>query len=129
MLRRTFELETDHKPLEVIFKPESRPCARIERWLLRLQSFKFVVKYRKGKGNIADPLSRLLPDKEEYSLDEESTFLVGAIMQSAAIDIQELEDVVKKDEELEKLRNSLQTNVCVEPDIKAYTANFLILLQ
>lgn len=26
-----FELETDHKPLEVIFKPESHPCPRIER--------------------------------------------------------------------------------------------------
>lgn len=28
---RTFELETDHKPLEAIFQPTSRPCARVER--------------------------------------------------------------------------------------------------
>lgn len=57
LLGRKFELETDHKPLEAIFKPTSRPCPRIERWVLRLQSFTFVVKYRKGNSNIADPLS------------------------------------------------------------------------
>lgn len=54
---RTFELETDHKPLEAIFQPTSRPCARVERWVLRLQSFSFVIKYRKGSSNVADPLS------------------------------------------------------------------------
>lgn len=36
-----FELVTDHKPLETIFKPTSKLPARIERWVLRLQSFKF----------------------------------------------------------------------------------------
>lgn len=56
---RTFELITDHKPLEVIFGPRSKPCARIERWVLRLQSYKYIVKYQPGKSNIADPLSRL----------------------------------------------------------------------
>ncbi len=32
-----FDLITDHKLLEVIFGPKSRPYARIERWVLRLQ--------------------------------------------------------------------------------------------
>ncbi|CAK1554366.1 unnamed protein product [Leptosia nina] len=40
---KEFELVTDHKPLEVIFGPKSKPCARIERWVLRLQSYKFKV--------------------------------------------------------------------------------------
>lgn len=35
-----FELVTDHKPLEAIFKPTSKPPARIERWVLRLQALK-----------------------------------------------------------------------------------------
>lgn len=39
-----FELETDHQALESIFGPNSRPCARIERWVLRLQSFRFKVR-------------------------------------------------------------------------------------
>lgn len=40
LIGRRFELETDHKPLETIFGPASRPCPRIERWVLRLQSFR-----------------------------------------------------------------------------------------
>lgn len=38
-----FELETDHRPLETLFTATSRPTARIERWMLRLQAFKFKV--------------------------------------------------------------------------------------
>lgn len=50
---RTFELVTDYKALEIIFSPKSKPCARIERWVLRLQSYKFKVVYKSGKNNIA----------------------------------------------------------------------------
>ena len=50
-----FELYTDHKPLETIYLP----CARIGRWILRLQPYKFKIKYLPGGQNIADPLSRL----------------------------------------------------------------------
>ena len=31
-----FELETDRKPLEVIYSSKSQPSARIERWVLQL---------------------------------------------------------------------------------------------
>lgn len=63
-----FELGTDHKPLVAIFKPKSKLPARIERWLLRLQVFRFTIKYKSGKSNIADPLSRL------YKLESDGTF-------------------------------------------------------
>ena len=54
-----FTLYTDHKALKVIFSnPVSRPPARIERWLLRLQQYQFRVKYKQGSQNPADFLSR-----------------------------------------------------------------------
>ena len=40
---RSFELETDHKLLELIYSRTSKPCARIERWVLRLQGYDFKV--------------------------------------------------------------------------------------
>ena len=52
-----FTLLTDHKPLETICSTSSRNSARIERWVLRLQPYKFRVQYIPGKQNIADFLS------------------------------------------------------------------------
>lgn len=76
-----FELETDHKPLEAIFKPTSKPPARIERWLLRLQAFKFKVVYKPGKLNIADPLSRLCTFEKENSFDAEGEFHIFRVVE------------------------------------------------
>ena len=54
-----FVLHTDHKPLELIYSnPVSRPTARIERWMLRLQEYDFKVVYKSGAENPADFLSR-----------------------------------------------------------------------
>ena len=62
-----FDLVTNHKPLEVIYGPRSKPYARIERWVLRLQPYDFRIIYSLGPGNIADPLSRLLRSRNEVS--------------------------------------------------------------
>ncbi|VDI42407.1 Hypothetical predicted protein [Mytilus galloprovincialis] len=40
---KEFILVTDHKPLEVIYSPKSKPPARIERWAMRLQPYTFKV--------------------------------------------------------------------------------------
>lgn len=82
---RSFELITDHKALEVIFSPKSKPCARIERWVLRLQSYRYKVVYRTGKNNIADPLSRLVEfEQTSESFDEENEQYVRSITSLAA---------------------------------------------
>ena len=50
---------TDHKALEAIFdNPKSKPSARIEQWILRLQPYNFRVIYKSGLTNEADYLSR-----------------------------------------------------------------------
>ncbi|XP_069792257.1 uncharacterized protein [Narcine bancroftii] len=56
---------------------KSKPCARIERWVLRLQQYKYRVVHIAGKAKVADPLSRLLKDgcpqsKSELETEAES---------------------------------------------------------
>ena len=54
-----FRLVIDHKPLETISgNPGSKPSARIECWVLRLQPDSFKVEYRAGDENHADYMSR-----------------------------------------------------------------------
>ena len=62
-----FTLITDHKPLEIIYgNVNSKPPARIERLVLRLQRYSFSVLYKPGKNNPADFLSRH-PSSESIS--------------------------------------------------------------
>lgn len=63
MSGESFELETDHKLLEPIHSRSSKPCARIERSVLCLQGYDFVVVNLQGKANIADALWRQLFEK------------------------------------------------------------------
>lgn len=107
--RKSFDLVTDHKPLEVIFGPNSRPCARIERWVMRLNSYSYKVVYRPGKNNIADPLSRLCPpgDKE---FDENSEHYVNFVAQNAvpsSMSLTEIAAASRADEELLAIKRAL----------------------
>lgn len=43
LLGKRFVLITDCKALEFLFTARSKPCARIERWVLRLQAFDYTV--------------------------------------------------------------------------------------
>lgn len=115
LIGREFELETDHKPLEVIFGPRSRPCARIERWILRTQSFRYKVVHVRGKDNIADPLSRLVTHVATHDLQqtkaEDEHLMVLAIKESVAIDTDEIGKEVEADHELTVLKEYLESGV------------------
>lgn len=109
---RCFELVTDHKPLEVIFGPNSRPCARIERWVLRLQSYKYTIVYRSGKSNIADPLSRLCRPGES-SFDENSEHYVNFVTQYSvpkSFQLTEIAAAARCDEEILEVKKALNSN-------------------
>lgn len=104
---KEFELVTDHKPLETIFGPKSKPCARIERWVLRLQSYKYKVKYEPGKNNIADSLSRLC--KIQSPSEYRDNYVQNIVEQSkpAAVSLQEIIEYSRQDPEIQKIKKGI----------------------
>ncbi|KAG5863498.1 hypothetical protein JTB14_025531 [Gonioctena quinquepunctata] len=88
-----FELVTDHKPLEAIFKPTSRPPARIERWVLQLQAFKFKVIYQRGKSNIADSISRLCRINDTCTADKGSDLHIFAIVERGTPEVMSISEI------------------------------------
>lgn len=109
-----FDLMTDHKPLEVIYGPRSKPSARIERWVLRLQPYRFRIKYIPGSRNIADSLSRLINNKPVQPRDdklktEEYVQFVAQTATPTAISTREIERASADDEELKRVRECVET--------------------
>ena len=68
---RAFEVESDHKPLEMIsLKNLTAAPPRLQRMLLRLQEFDMTITYRPGKEMLlADGLSRLPYKKNKVEID------------------------------------------------------------
>ncbi len=67
---REFIIETDHKPL-LPFNLKQQLNAKCERWRLKLQQYKFTVRYIKGKHNtVADYLSRSPQDNASNDEDD-----------------------------------------------------------
>lgn len=94
-----FILFTDHKPLELIYANLiSKPPARLERWMLRLQQYDFQVIYKEGPENNADYLSRHPTETKQTSrsiAEEYVNFVAhGAVPQ--AMTLREIKDATQK---------------------------------
>lgn len=114
-LGKNFELYTDHKPLEVLFGPKSKPNARIERWILRLQNFDYTIKYIRGEKNLADPFSRLAhrnPSRHSYAPNIRSTVRSLAVSSvPCAISLDEFRAESEKDAEISAVIKALRENL------------------
>ena len=65
-----FTIETDHKPL-LPLNTKQQLNSKCERWRLKLQQYRFIVRYIKGKHNtIADYLSRSLVGNASHDEDD-----------------------------------------------------------
>ena len=107
-----FSLITDHKPLAVIYGPRSKPSARIERWVLRLQPYDFEVVHIKGRENTADSLSRLVPAKqnlEQAEADDDHVRFVAITATPSALSTREIEQASAADDELKEVREAINT--------------------
>ena len=101
-------VESDHKPLENIFKKPINQCpARVQRIRLGTQKYDIEVKYKPGKELlIADALSRayLKDDKHDFETDMEEQ--VCSLLETFPISIEKKElfqEETAKDEELQML--------------------------
>ena len=112
VFRREFELETDHKPLQCIYNKSSKPSARTERWVLRLQGYNFKVIYCPGKTNIADALSRLNSLNQKDCSGEEADFVRVPAQESTpvAVTAKEVERESENDPELCSVRHYMQSS-------------------
>ena len=119
---RQFELWTDHKPLECIYSARSRPSARIERWVLRLQPYSFTVKYVPGRLNVADSLSRLTKTggAKSRNVAEDYVNFVAETAVPRAMNSREIEVASSCDEELMAVRQSIESGNWDSPSCSSF---------
>lgn len=106
-----FELLTDCKALTYLFTHRSRPCARIERWVLRLQSFDYTITHVPGDQNLADVFSRLsvmraipFDEFEEITIRE----IVSAAANAVAISWNDLVAASTNDTEIQQVLQAVR---------------------
>ena len=116
---KCFDLITDHKPL-VLFDPKSKPCARIERWVLRLQSYDYIVQYRPGKPNIVDPLSRLCM-YSDFPIQNKDLYVRQRVEHSrpVAVSMVNIKKASESDPDIQKVKKGIYQNIWDE-SIKEY---------
>lgn len=113
LLGTKFTLITDCKPLHFLFKERAKPCARIERWVLRLQAYKFEVVYKPGNENLADAISRLsVAQAVNFDVDGEACIchLVHTNIPEA-ISLREVEEASLRDKTIQAVFRSLEEDV------------------
>ena len=113
------KIETDHKPLESIFKKPLLKCPkRLQRMLLQLQRYNLQVRYKPGiKLYIADTLSRDYLPNTKLHLDNSEILLM--LENISTLDMSE--DVSITDERLEDIR--LKTRV--DPELQVLKETIL----
>ena len=125
---RQFELWTDHKPLECIYSARSRPSARIERGVLRLQPYSFTVKYMPGRLNIADSLSLTkIGGVKSRNVTEDYANFVAETAVPKAMNSREIEVALSCDEELIAVRQSIELGNWNSPSSRQFVMSFAVL--
>lgn len=121
LLGKRFKLVTDCKPLHFLFKERAKPCARIERWVMRLQSYNFEVVYEPGCWNLADALSRLsVSEATDFDVSGEACIYQLVVQDTPkAMSLEEVEAESCKDTTFIAVSESLKSGVW-EENAKAF---------
>ena len=114
-----FTVITDHKPLVYLFnKGKQDMPARLERFVMGVQGYNFIVEYKPGCNNIADYLSRHSAERkgssktdevEEYANRITDNHYVNVMEQLEAVTKSEVKEETEKCEEMKVLRKAIRT--------------------
>ena len=113
--QQTVTVESDHKPLEYIWKkPFSKTPPRLQRLMLRLQPYDLKIKCVPGKYlHMADTLSRAyLSDIPTSEIDNDLVQVVHSLITNLPVTTTKLEDIqqaTNEDEMLQKVKLYCQT--------------------
>lgn len=117
LLGKKFQIYSDCKALKFLFSIRSKPCARIERWVLRLQTFDYEVVHVAGKDNIADTLSRL-SKQEAIPFDPSEEILVNEVAlhaaNSTALSWKEIQEASNNDGEIQQILEIIRRDAVQE---------------
>lgn len=119
-----FTILTVHKPLVAIFSEKSVPNQRQERWVLRMQAFRYNIVHVPGKVNIADPLSRLPETLKGETFDKQAEPIlcsVAEVCKPGAVTMGEVIQASQDDEEVQNVKLALHS-VKWDEAIKRYAA-------
>ncbi|CAB3983491.1 PREDICTED: uncharacterized protein K02A2.6-like [Paramuricea clavata] len=103
--------------------PKSKPPLRIERWLLRLQQYKFNIKYRPGSSNPADVLSRqpLFTNYKSSTIAEKYVSFIQSHSVPKSLTLDEIRIATLNDPELQRVTSAVKedrwnkTDSCLSP--------------
>jgi hypothetical protein len=106
---------TDHRPLLSMFgKPQAKLPTRLERWSLKLQAYQPVFRYKRGKDNPADYLSRHpLRDGDSYERTRSTEQYVNFVTEHAvpkAMTLAEVKEETDKDKTLQAVKTLVKSN-------------------
>lgn len=121
LLGRRFQLVTDCKALKFLFNSRSRPCPRIERWVLRLQSYDYEIIHEPGANNLADALSRLSLRTPEAFDSSGDAYIHHLLVHSVpeAVTMADVIEASREDAILQELHKALSTDIWGE-EVKGY---------
>ena len=107
-----FTILTDHKPLETIWR-KPKPPLRIERWGIHLQPYKLSIKYRPGKENPADYISRHpsenVPESRAQKAAEEYVNFITSVCIPKALTLNDIKQSTSCDKTMGKALECVRT--------------------
>lgn len=129
LFARSFVIRTDAEANQYIFNSNhrlgKRAVTRAEGWALRLQPFDFSIQRVPGNENVADVLSRLIPEtqkNESFDEEEERHFLYSLDTSSMELSWSEVESASEDDVELRSVYEAMEMK-CWPNELRAYEAH------